>query len=77
MTSLGICLAVLSTTCWRTERGEASWGGGVHGLVICWIIICGLRPVGGRKAISGCNSLGEEGGTCNAFWGRERGMTVW
>ena len=57
--------------------GGLGLGGGVQGFVICWIIICGLRPVGGRKAISGCNSLGEEGGTCNAFWGRERGMTVW
>ena len=62
---------------WLTlTTGGLGFGGGVQGFVICWIIICGLRPLGGRRAIRGCKSLGAVGGTCKA-WGRERGMTVW
>jgi len=40
-------LAVLSTTCCRTERGEASWGGGVHGLegTAAGALLAGVRDL--------------------------------
>ena len=48
--------------------GGLGLGGGVHGFVICWIIIWGLRPVAcwGRRAMRGCNSLVGAWCTCKA-----------
>ena len=40
-------LTGLTTTCWRTARGDAWLGGGVQGLVICWIIKPGLTVLAG------------------------------
>ena len=45
-------------------------GGGVQGLVICWIIMAGLRP-GGRRARRG----GAD--TCKSGEGREGSPTLW
>ena len=46
-----------TTTCWRTARGEAWWGGGVQGFVICWIIRPGLRVLAGMLGLGLARSV--------------------
>ena len=69
MTNLGICLAVLRTTCCLTERGEEIWGGGVQGRVICWIIICGVTDLGDLGDTGGGVETGERARICDVSIG--------
>ena len=74
--SASVGLAALTTTCWRTARGETCWGGGVQGRVICWIIRPGLTVlVGrGRRAEESCK---QGGGLSPNCWITKCLLPVW